>query len=132
MLRWQERTNEALKQSDGKTKYDFMYAFFQSSYHLRDWLVSDGAATKDEMKNLFDSSIELQLCRDICNATKHLQYDKPSIDAKPRISREWDPFRNKDMGFSLYSDKKRPIPELMAQCVKTWDDFLKNKGLINA
>ena len=133
MLRWRDRANEALKQNnDGNAIYDFIYAFFQNSYHLRDWIVSDGAATKEEMKSLFSSSIELQLCRDICNATKHLQYNNSSIDTKPRISREWDHFENKDAEFSLYSDKRRPVPELMTQCVNAWNEFLEQKGLLNS
>jgi len=129
MLRWQARANEALKYSDGDTIYDFIYAFFQSSYHLRDWLLSDGVATNEEVKILFSSCAELQLCRDICNASKHLQYDRPSIEPVPMICREWNSFENKYMDYSLYTDKRKPIPELMAQCVKAWDDFLKNKGL---
>lgn len=130
MLRWQERTNDALNKTpaDGGTIYDFMYAFFQSTYHLRDWLVSDGVATKEKIKLLFISSVELQLCCDVCNATKHLRYDNYTIDPKPRINREWNHYRNKDMGFSLYYfDKKRPIPELMAQCVQAWYGFQKTK-----
>ena len=132
MLRWQNRAIESMQGDDGNEIYDFIYAFFQSSYHLRDWLISDNAATKEEMKNLFSQSVELQLCRDICNATKHLQYDNAGIDSRPLIAREWDIFKKEPSGFSLYSDKKRPINELMAACVVAWDSLLQSKGLASA
>lgn len=135
MIRWQYRVlntlNKNLQEDDGNEIYDFIYAFFQSCYHMRDWLVSDNAATNEEMKNLFKSSTELQLCRDICNATKHLLYKSPSIDSKPFIAREWDPFNKKTAGFYLYSDEKRPIPQLMKACIDAWENFIDSKGLKN-
>jgi hypothetical protein len=93
MIRWQDRAVESMKGDDGNEIYDFIYAFFQSCYHLRDWIVSDEAATKEEMKELFSKNIELQLCRDICNATKHLKYNTASIDSRPYIAREWDIYK---------------------------------------
>jgi hypothetical protein len=129
MIRFHDRAKQSLQGNDENEIYDFIYAFFQNCYHLRDWVVSGGVATKDEMKYLFDNNTELKLCRDICNATKHLQYDKPSIDPRPRISREWNPFKNEAADFYLYSDKRRSITELMSSCVVAWDEFLANKGL---
>lgn len=129
MMRWRDRLSETYGGDDADAIYDFAYAFFQSCYHLRDWLVSDGAATENEMKTLFTSSIELQLCRDICNATKHLQYDRPSIDPRPRIGREWDPWKKEWHGWYLYADERRPISELAHGCVAAWDKFLNGKGL---
>ncbi|HEY3327006.1 MAG TPA: hypothetical protein VGK14_07510 [Novimethylophilus sp.] len=129
MLRWRDRLSEVYGSDDTNTIYDFIYAFFQSCYHLRDWLVSDNVATKEEITALFNSSIELQLCRDICNATKHLQYNTPSIDPRPRIGKEWDPWKKESYGLYLYSDKRRPISELVHECVTTWDKFLDEKGL---
>lgn len=129
MLRWQKRALVSMQGNDGDEIYDFIYAFFQNSYHLRDWLVSDDVATKEEMKDLFSQYIELQFCRDICNATKHLQYNTASIDSQPFIAREWDIFKKEPIGFSLYSDKKRPVGELMSACVVAWDNFLSKKDL---
>ena len=129
MLRWRDRLMEKYHGEDGNAIFDFTYAFFQNCYHLRDWMVSNSAATKDEMEMLFASSVELQLCRDICNATKHFQYDRPSIDPHPRIGREWDPWEKERHGWYLYSDKRRPISELVHNCVAAWDRFLDEKGL---
>lgn len=130
MLRWRDRLMDVYQGDDANAIYDFTYAFFQSCHHLRDWMVSDGVATKKEMNTLFASSIELQLCRDICNATKHLHYDRPSIDARPRIGREWDPWKKDWHGcWYLYSDERRPISALMHGCLLAWDKFLEDKSL---
>jgi hypothetical protein len=132
MLRWRDRTTEAIRGGDADTIYDFTYAFFQSCYHLRDWLRADGAASKSELDDLFASSIELRLCRDICNATKHLQYDHPSLDPRPRIGREWDPSSKTWHGWYLYSDERRSITDLAHGCIAIWDKFLTSKGLASA
>ena len=129
MLRWRDRLLEVYEGDDGDTIYDFTYAFFQSCYHHRDWLKSDNAATKKELDTLFASSIELQLCRDICNATKHLKYNNPSVDQSPKIGREWDPWKKKWHGWYLYSDERRPISDLAYRCVEIWDQFLIDKRL---
>jgi hypothetical protein len=130
MLRWRDRLMEKYQGDDVNAIFEFTYAFFQSCYHLRDWMVSDNAATENEMKMLFDSSVELQLCRDICNATKHLQYDRPSIDPRPRIGREMDPWERDWHGrWYVYSDKRRPLSELVHNCIAAWDKFLDEKGL---
>lgn len=129
MLRWHDRLAVVSQGEDADAVYDFAYAFFQSCHHLRDWLHADGAVSKAELDALFGSSIELRLCRDICNATKHLQYDKPSIDPRPRIGREWDPWTKTAHGWYLYSDARRPVVELARSCIAVWDTFLGKHGL---
>lgn len=131
MLRWRERVAAAARGGDGNELYDFVYAFFQSCHHLRDWLVATGGASQAEMNALVASSTELQLCRDICNATKHLQVDRPSVDPAPMIAREYDPWTKQPTELHLYSDRRRPIAELIDDCVKGWDGFLSSKGLAN-
>jgi hypothetical protein len=129
MMRWRDRLAEAYRGDDSDAVYDFAYAFFQSCYHLRDWLMSSAAASKKDMDALFDSSIELQLCRDICNSSKHLQYDRPSVDPKPRIGREWDPWAKSWHGWYLYSDQRRPVLELVQGCVDAWNKYLSDNKL---
>ncbi len=131
IIRWSNRLNISIQNGDSDEIFDFTYAFFQSCYHLRDWLVADGVATKQEMNDFIESNIELQLCRDICNATKHLQYNKPSIEPKPRIGRELNYF-GEISGYYLYSNKRYPITELMYSCIKIWEIYLNSKGLLNA
>jgi hypothetical protein len=129
MMRWRDRLAEAYREDDSEAVYDFTYAFFQSCYHLRDWLVASKVASEKDMKALFDSSIELRLCRDICNSSKHLQYDRPSVDPTPKIGREWDPWAKKSHGWYLYSDQRRPISELVQGCIDAWNKFLADNML---
>lgn len=127
MLRWYDRLRGALSGEDANEIFDFIYAFFQNCYHLKDWLVSDGVATNAEVKALFDSSTELKLCRDLCNSTKHLQYNSPNIESKPRIWREWDALSKTSYGWYLYVDERRSVTERATKCVAIWDDFLNEK-----
>jgi hypothetical protein len=46
--RWHQRANHALDTYNGVAAddaIDFLYAFFQASYHMRDWLQNSGAAS---------------------------------------------------------------------------------------
>jgi len=135
MLRWRDRGIPLLSAGesvDADALYDFTYAFFQSAYDLRDWLLSTGSSRRQRLDALFNSSIELQLCRDICNASKHLKYDRPSVDSRPRISREFDPWSRTAGDWCLYSDQRRPVRELMQACVNAWDAFLEHENMTGA
>ena len=65
MERWHCRALEALDYSiDGLSDndvIDFLYAFFQAAYHLRDWLQKSGAATKADLDALMDRTPALGL-----------------------------------------------------------------------
>lgn len=137
MARWEHRVLDAIQDGNGNDIYVFIYAFFITCNHLSDWLIAEGVATRPEMNELFEDNTELRLCRDICNVHKHLQYNnKHKIDPAPRIGREWDPFKKEESGWYLYSDesksikepKRRSIPELMRECIKSWDNYLISKG----
>ena len=132
MIRWRDRVLMICgDRNDSESIFDFVYAFFQNSYHLGDWLIADEVVREAEVRDLFRSSPELKLCRDICNTTKHKEYSrgKPSADPSPLLGREWDPFGQDWHGWYLYSDKRRPIGELVNACVSRWDQFLRQKGL---
>ena len=132
MLRWRERVRTAIENRlPGDDVYDFIYAFFQASYHLRDWLIGTEACTEEELRVLFAKSSELALCRDICNATKHLDYKRPGIDRAPRIGVEQNPF-TKENTWVLHSDKRRPIGDLIKDCVSEWERFLSAKSLLDS
>jgi hypothetical protein len=131
MLRWQERTTQALSGGDGDTSYDFLYAFFQNCYHLTDWLISTGEATRPEIDAFVKGSMEMQLCKSVCNATKHLHLNRPHLDVEPMIAREWDPWTKAPKELALYghgTGDRIPISELMQKCVLAWEGFLRTKG----
>jgi hypothetical protein len=58
---------------------DDVHAFFQSCYHLKDWLKNDASYAKhtgQEIEDFVSNTPEIALCADICNALKHLQLQK--------------------------------------------------------
>lgn len=76
--RWHLRAMRVLDPNDGvagEEAIDFLYAFFQSAYHMRDWLQNSGAASKASLDALMSANHSLQLCRDVCNGSKHFSLD---------------------------------------------------------
>ncbi len=59
---------------------DCIYAFFTNCYHLQDWIVHSKKMSTTEMNQFIKKHPELMICRDICNASKHLSLTHPSID----------------------------------------------------
>lgn len=58
---------------------DDVHAFFQSCYHLKDWLQNDPAFTKhtrQQIEAFVSNTPEIALCADVCNALKHLQLQR--------------------------------------------------------
>ncbi len=119
---------------------DFIYAFFQNCYHLREWLVESGVVPQCEMERLFQDHVELQICRDVCNGTKHMQVKRPSIDGDYSIFREYDHFHvdRPDDGphsmeylFVLAGSHKYDLFELARKCMAIWEQFLRGKRLLS-
>lgn len=76
--RWHQRAVHVLdpyNRTDRGEAIDFLYAFFQSTYHLRDWLHNSGSASRASLDALMTANHSLGLCRDLCNGTKHFALD---------------------------------------------------------
>ncbi len=142
LLRWHQRISEypvTKPSSPEADEYlDFVLAFFLNCYSLRDWLSKSGAATKVDLDDLFRRNFDLQLCRDICNGSKHLKADRnPSVDGDPSIVREVvpDPYYG-ELAYPgprlvvVTGDHQRDILELAKSCVDAWRNFLQGRGLI--
>ena len=72
------------------TGWDSVYAFFMNAYHLGDWMISDGAVTKDQWNCFVRENFELGLCRDLCNGLKHRRLiHPPTVDPSPWTFREY-------------------------------------------
>lgn len=59
---------------------DMLYAFFQNSWHLKDWIRNDPTAPstlKNDIENHCMKYQSLMLCADVADGTKHLTFDKP-------------------------------------------------------
>lgn len=95
VLRWRDRLDALGARDDfglaPVVTFDYIYAFFQNCYHLRDWLRNSGAVKEDVLQQFMTGNVEMGVCRDIANGTKHLRITSPSVDAAPSIGREYHP-----------------------------------------
>ena len=64
--RWQLRALRAVEGGEHHAK-DYVYAFCQNAYHMRDWLQNSGAASQRDLDELMARTPALKLCRDVCN-----------------------------------------------------------------
>ncbi|SIO60674.1 hypothetical protein SAMN05444166_6482 [Singulisphaera sp. GP187] len=88
-----ERINESgIFDGSVENHIDDIHAFFQNCYHLKDWLKNDPAfstRTGPEIENHINTTLELAICADICNSTKHLILTKsPRSGALPTMGKK--------------------------------------------
>lgn len=133
------RAKSRANDNDMEAEHDFVYAFFQTCYHLRDWLQHSGAVERAKLDDFFRDNKEMQVCRDICIGTKHLRVDKPSVDSSFNIGREYVPAEwpgdrphINERWFIIAGDTKYDIFELADRCMELWKQFLKQHRLYRA
>ncbi|MFN0071071.1 MAG: hypothetical protein ACKVVP_06225 [Chloroflexota bacterium] len=84
--RWYDRLIRTTNPQDAE---DYLYAFFQAYYHLREWLLVSGY-DRSAIERLFAERVELRLCQDLCNLTKHFRLTRtPAMEIQPVIVREY-------------------------------------------
>jgi hypothetical protein len=120
--RWHSRVLQAASTGSGDLE-DFIFALFQNCYHLREWLQETSDIPQADVDALFTQTQELQLCRDVCNATKHLNLKRASIDAHLSIGREYDPSSASGYRLFLIADNKYDLLDLASRCVDVLDHF---------
>ena len=103
---------------------DFAFTFFQNCYYLREWIEKTSNIASSDLDLLFSQSHELQVCRDLCNGTRHLTISKPSVDANFSIVREYDPSNAHQYRLSVIADDKSDLLELAHTCLQEWESFL--------
>lgn len=135
MLRWYEKVKEArgkLARNGKLSAFDIddIFAYFQNCYYLREWLLKDRAITQPSLDSLFKTSKPLQICRDICNGTKHLTIDRPSIDKNFSIGREALPWGGDEHYYAYIGGDRHDLFDLVNSCQQEWTDFLALQGLL--
>ena len=147
VLRWHSRVTSLGSRDDATisptTAFDYLYAFFQNCYHLRDWLENDGAISDRRLQSFMTGNVELAVCRDIANGTKHFRIQSPSIDSTPAIVREYHPvgWPGKRPGTSesyavILEDRRSKVEllfdlqDLANRCVSSWRGLLQAEGLL--
>jgi hypothetical protein len=125
MCRWHDRLLRADTRDDVE---DYLYAFFQTCSTLRDWLPSD-LFPPEEVKRLFSETVEMRLCRDIANTTKHRRLRHSVIGQEPALARE---YVGRDRGrFDDYSDfivlskgEKYDLRDVASRCLNLCAQFI--------
>jgi hypothetical protein len=149
VLRWHKRVRALGVPSsaiDGMPPFDYLYAFFQNCYHLRDFLKNSNAVTQASLDAFIKATPAMALCRQIANGTKHLVLDssKTKLDVRPSIGREYHPtgWPGKRTGtneeyFILVEEpatgdvQRFDLQDLADQCVEAWMGFLRNEHLLS-
>lgn len=125
LRRWYHRLSTAVEPSD---RYDFLHAFFENAFHLRDWLKDTGAVSEQDLDAFFAANAEMRLCRDLANAHKHYSLKRPSQPAPPSEAREYLPGMGNlgsDVLLVILSDGVRyDAFELAGRVLRLWDAFI--------
>jgi hypothetical protein len=84
--RWKCIDEGRVHDMESENYRDEMVAFFQNCYHIKDWLInaSSGQFPKEKVEAFIDENPELQLCADLCNASKHFKLDRPRSTQEPK------------------------------------------------
>jgi len=112
---------------------DLFFAFFQNTFHLRDWFLASGLDCV-KVDALFGSH-SLQLCRDIANGSKHCKISINPVDRHFRIVREHDEslFRAGSARFEVFRlislEHKIDLYGLCLGCLSDIQMFLVREGL---
>ena len=130
--RWYKRMTTAKNKPD---ILDFTFAFFQACAALPEWLELTGAVTREEVGAFVNSHVELGICQDVSNVTKHCSLTrKGHEDNELSIIREYSPPNNLhfrpgyyggDARLTIVADKRTyDVRELADTCIETWRTYL--------
>jgi hypothetical protein len=132
MRRWHHRASGATDPTD---RYDFLCAFFENAFHLRDWLQDSGAVTANTLQAFFDANEDMRLCRDLANSHKHYSLRSPSQPVPPSEAHEYAPGignLNSDVSLVILSDgKKHDAFELAGRVLNLWERFITSSVQID-
>jgi hypothetical protein len=125
--RWYRRAALAKNEHD---QLDFLFAFFESSFWLRDWLIDTGAIPQPEMETLFAKHVELRINRVLANSLKHHSIHRVSQEQPPSIAIEYAPeyptYRDDSRLVILSEGVKYDALALAKQCLSIWIDLSKS------
>jgi len=137
MMRWVGRFRELSRseyRSDTKTHdyFDTLYACFQNIFMLKDWLLQNTELTNNDLNQFVNNNIEIGVCRDICNGTKHYNISSPSVTEHFGIIREFNSLNssNNTPKFRIIvisGGKKFMLLSLIEKSVELWGRFIENK-----
>jgi hypothetical protein len=96
-------------------------------FHLSDYVINTGGMEKAAMAKLIQNSEAMQICRDICNRTKHHSISKNPGDPDWSLGREFSPYRNGKPGyrhFLIHGTNKRDPLAVIKECELFWSELI--------
>lgn len=64
---------------------DDVYSFFMHCCHIRDWLTALGLAPAASINQFVTDNLELSICADLCNGTKHFRLNRKRTSHQPSV-----------------------------------------------
>jgi len=149
-----ERVKRSLKRIENQdrdsTEYDDdLWHFFQDSHHLKDWIINDPSVPevikgeyidKDHKKghkveNYVKGNVELRICADLANKSKHLELDKFSREDAEITSRNVNILLSTGTStcehiITLEDGSKHIAMDVARKAVEAWESFLSENKLI--
>jgi hypothetical protein len=139
--RWYERFEEISKgkEHDRESDYyeDIVYAFFQNCFYLKDWIINSGVLNKNTVNKFISLNKDMRICRDLCNGSKHLIINNPSIDKDISMNEHkyyiliGSGVPEKKFDYLIHSNGLVINAfDLATNCVLLWKIFLRDKKIL--
>lgn len=115
---------------------DLLLSYFQDCWHLKDWLTNSTSIDQRHFHSFLSNSVEMNMCREICNTAKHLVLTSPTrvpdarlanfrdIGVPLALAREYAPGGDK-LTF-IFQKHSYDAFELAGRCLALWHDFLRS------
>lgn len=142
MIRWLDRIEGMAEKGEGEIDTvdlkDYFIAFFQTCYHLKDYIKNDpsaGIADRD-VETFVDTTDCMGICADICNASKHLRLSGQGRSGEHPEMRE-GAHVTVDAGaaeswatYKIETDTgEKDAYKVAKDCRDAWVSFMKSSGL---
>lgn len=129
--------NNAIVNQDSDKINDAFINFYILAYHIKDWLKEEGFGSVEEYIN---ANLELSICADLCNITKHRKLNKLSRSNDPLYQIYKDGIRTDSTAYTsdstvplnattyyieLNSGKSFEILFFVKRVLELWKSFIK-------
>jgi hypothetical protein len=125
------------RRDDGRDYYsDDVCSFFVHCHHIGDWVVALNrvGVTKADVDSFVDGHVELRICADFCNATKHCKLTRKLRSSRePHLARtqldssgerEAEPVITRCKFWILADGELYDALKLAEACMALWDEFV--------
>ena len=128
------QSRDAIADSNIDEIRDLLLSFFQDCWHMKDWVIKSTGTDQQKLQSFLSASLEMNMCREICNTAKHLILDRQTPLPQARLAnftdirvplalaREYEPSGDK-LTF-LFKQQKYDAFELAGKCLDFWHEFL--------